>query len=34
MPDGQKYEDWLKNKGRVEDGKGSVGIHAPGIAGA
>ena len=23
MPDGQKYEDWLKSKGRGEDGENS-----------
>jgi hypothetical protein len=23
MPDGQKYEDWLKSKGRSEDGENS-----------
>jgi len=23
MPNGQKYEDWLKSKGRAEDGENS-----------
>jgi hypothetical protein len=23
MPDGQKYEEWLRSKGRVEGGKNS-----------
>ena len=23
LPDGQKYEDWLKSKGRGEDGENS-----------